>query len=1046
MTHASIRSQRGAFPAVGWPQLWRPRALRNPLLLSVSPADGASGVATTSNIVLSFSEAIQRGTGTIEIRSGSATGTRLESFNVASSTRISLSGSTVTIDPVNTLAANSRYFVVIPAGAFRNLAGAGYTGTSSYDFTTVDTLAPRVSSFSPADGATGVSPTSNIVITFNEAIQRGSGLIRIRSGSATGTVIESFDAATSGRLSLSGTRLTIDPTNNLAGSTRYFVTFAAGTIRDLAGNGYGGTSAYDFRTAALDTAAPLISSWSPADGSTGVDPAATFTVGFNETIQRGSGLIELRSGSASGTVIESFDAATSDRLTLSGSQLSIDPVADLAFNTTVVLVLPAGSVRDLAGNSFAGSSTYDVSTAGPFNPLTNPLYPQQWHLRNTGQGNGTPGIDANVELAWSQAAESGGILGRNVTIAVVDDGLQRTHPDLQANYLAAASYDYNFNDSDPSPGSADSHGTAVAGVAAAVGFNSVGVSGVAPRANLSGIRLIAGAASDAMEASALTHALQLNSIYSNSWGPSDSGTLLAAIGPQARQALYTGVTTGRNGKGAIYTWAGGNGYQAGDNSNYDGYANSPYVIAVGAINNYGKRASYSESGANLLVSAPSSGGSLGIVTTDLTGSSGYNGLTDTSYTNQFGGTSSATPLVSGVVALMLEANPELTWRDVMHILVSSARQVDASSAGWQTNGAGHSFHHDYGHGMVDAAAAVSLARSWTPIQPLATPIALGKSVNQAIPDNGGGSVSSTLSITDNLRIESVEILFNATHTYRGDLEILLTSPSGSTSVLATRHNDSNDNYSNWTFSSRVHWDEWSQGDWTLTVTDRAGADVGTLLNWGLTINGTAGPAPTSTSSSSRASTTDPQAIDAEQLATRLMGQPAVSEAATSKATAALALAAAAPPDPLIGPWGGIAAGLSDQLPHLDAYIASIEERIATGAVSLQGTEWTVATYGGSTAPLDAITGLQRTVRLPAGDLAMGAADSLLAGAKPGTPLDTFQVAFEPEQAPGQIATDLASVLGNAVAFYYPTIALQQTPRSALPWVESADSFGQELAA
>lgn len=1031
MTHAQSRSQRGATRASDWPEWWRPRDLRNPLLLSVSPADGASGVATTSNIVLSFSEAVQRGTGTIEIRSGSATGTLLESFNVASSTRISLSGSTVTIDPLNSLAANTRYFVVIPSGAFRNLAGAGYAGTNSYDFTTVDTLAPRVSSFSPADGATGVSPTSNIVLTFSEPIQRGSGLIRIRSGSATGTVIESFDAATSTRLTLSGTQLTLDPTNSLAGSTRYFVTFAAGTIRDLAGNNYGGTTAYDFRTAALDTAAPLISSWSPADGSTGVDPAATFTVGFNETIQRGSGLIELRSGSASGTVIESFDAATSDRLTLSGSQLRIDPVADLAFNTTVVLVLPAGSVRDLAGNSFAGSSTYDVTTAGPFNPLTNPLYPQQWHLRNTGQGNGTPGIDANVELAWSQAAESGGILGRNVTIAVVDDGLQRTHPDLQANYLAAASYDYNFNDSDPSPGSADSHGTAVAGVAAAVGANSVGVTGVAPRANLSGIRLIAGAASDAMEASALTHALLLNSIYSNSWGPSDSGTLLAAIGPQARQALYTGVTTGRNGKGAIYTWAGGNGYQAGDNSNYDGYANSPYVIAVGAVDNYGKRASYSESGANLLVSAPSSGGSLGIVTTDLIGSTGYNGITgNNDYTNQFGGTSSATPLVSGVVALMLEANPELSWRDVMHILVHSARQVDPSSAGWQTNGAGHSFHHDYGHGMVDAAAAVSLARTWTTVQALAAPIALGKTVNQAIPDNGGGSISSTLSVTDNLRIESVEILFNATHTYRGDLEILLTSPSGSTSVLATRHSDNNDNYSNWTFSSRVHWDEWSEGDWTLTVTDRAGADLGTLLNWGLTINGTAGPAPTSTSTSFSA--TDPQAIDVEQLAARLMGQPAAGGAAASKATAAPAMAAVAP-DPLVGPWGGIAAGLSAQLPHLDAYIASIQERIAAGAVSLQGVEWTVATYGGSTAPLDAITGLQRTLRLPA-------------AAKPGTPVDSFQVAFEPGRAPGQIAADLAAVLGSEVAYYYPTIALQQTPKSALPWLEPAGSVGQEWAA
>ncbi|MFM9159887.1 MAG: S8 family serine peptidase, partial [Dolichospermum sp.] len=130
--------------------------------------------------------------------------------------------------------------------------------------------------------------------------------------------------------------------------------------------------------------------------------------------------------------------------------------------------------------------------------------------------------------------------------------------------------------------------------------------------------------------------------------------------------------------------AGGNGRGSLDNSNYDGYANSRYVIAVAAHrnNSNGVFSGYSEPGANLLVTAPSNGGTLGVVTTDLMGADGYNGLTDQNYTNAFGGTSSATPLVSGVIALMLQANPNLTWRDVQHILVRSAEKNDPTNTDW----------------------------------------------------------------------------------------------------------------------------------------------------------------------------------------------------------------------------------------------------------------------------------------------------------------------------------------------------------------------------
>ncbi len=114
----------------------------------------------------------------------------------------------------------------------------------------IDSIAPTVSTFSPTDGMTGVALGSNIVLTFSEAIQKGTGTIYLRSGSASGNLVEEFNAATSDRISVSGTTLTIDPTSNLAANTQYFVTFASGTVKDLAGNAYTGTSTYDFRTGA----------------------------------------------------------------------------------------------------------------------------------------------------------------------------------------------------------------------------------------------------------------------------------------------------------------------------------------------------------------------------------------------------------------------------------------------------------------------------------------------------------------------------------------------------------------------------------------------------------------------------------------------------------------------------------------------------------------------------------------------------------------------------------------------------------------------------
>jgi Ca2+-binding RTX toxin-like protein len=219
-----------------------------PMILSLSPRDGAIAVALDSNVVSTFTEAIQRGIGNIYIHLGSSTGAVVESYDAATSSNISISGSTLTINPTNNLSYNTKYFVTFDSGSVKDLAGNSYADTTTYDFTTLDTIPPIVSTFIPIDGATSVFVNSNIELGFNEPIQRGTGNIYIRSGSATGVVVESYDAATSSNISISGSTLTINPTNNLSYNTKYFVTFDSGSVKDLAGNSYADTTTYDFTT------------------------------------------------------------------------------------------------------------------------------------------------------------------------------------------------------------------------------------------------------------------------------------------------------------------------------------------------------------------------------------------------------------------------------------------------------------------------------------------------------------------------------------------------------------------------------------------------------------------------------------------------------------------------------------------------------------------------------------------------------------------------------------------------------------------------------
>ena len=456
-----------------------------------------------------------------------------------------------------------------------------------------------------------------------------------------------------------------------------------------------------------------------------------------------------------------------------------------------------------------------------------PDYPDQWHLDNTGQSGGSVGEDVNITGAWNNFNGSG------VTISIIDDGLDHSHPDISPNYLSSLSYDFCSSDADPQPDGDDAHGTAAAGVAGALGDNGVDVVGSGFGANLAGSRLIACWSPDSLEAQALSYMPQSIDIYSNSWGPSDDGATLAAPGPLTLAAIESGAYNGRGGLGNIYTWAAGNGLQSQDDSNADGYANSRYTIAVTAVDHNGEQSYYAEPGANILVSAPSNGAGAGITTTDIVGTSGY---TSGNTTNSYGGTSSATPLVSGVIALILEANPNLTWRDVQDLLVKSSRKNDFNDPSWVENQAGNWFSHKYGFGVVDAGLATDLAVNWTMLAP-ETNVTYGPSSSPIpIPDTDDWIVSDFV-VTDQLELESIDIIVDITHPNRGDLEIELVSPHGTVSTLRSPNSDTGADIQDWSFGSVAHWGESSNGTWSIRIKDSEPGSTGALNTWSLVLHG-----------------------------------------------------------------------------------------------------------------------------------------------------------------------------------------------------------------
>lgn len=468
----------------------------------------------------------------------------------------------------------------------------------------------------------------------------------------------------------------------------------------------------------------------------------------------------------------------------------------------------------------------------------------QWNLTLSG---GEP--DLNVEPAWAR-----GVTGQGVTIGIVDDCLQTAHPDLAPNYDAADSWDFGQNDGDPSPVySGDMHGTSVAGVAAARGGNTVGVTGVAPLASVAGLRIDFDNQTEQMFADATRYhssgAVTSIAVKNHSYGISV---------PYIDTPLETAAFVDSAAAGTMHAMAAGNerdlhgGYYFDENDNgsfdpdidyaVDADANKKAdpslsdVVAVAAVGADGVFTWYSNWGACVFVTAPSSGISgKGIATTDRTGAAGYNGgsdpILDADYTSTFGGTSAATPQVAGVLALGKQVNPAMDVRMAKHLLALTSRIVDpddatdSSDGGWKTNAAGYTFNQNYGFGLVDADAFTREAALWTGVSPLVTEATGLVSVEAAITGEGGVLRNFTFSTLGPL--EEVEVYLDITHTWRGDLEAYLTSPSGTTSRLMMANWVDSFDVIDWTFVTNAFWGEQAAGEWALEIIDTyPGADDG----------------------------------------------------------------------------------------------------------------------------------------------------------------------------------------------------------------------------
>lgn len=505
---------------------------------------------------------------------------------------------------------------------------------------------------------------------------------------------------------------------------------------------------------------------------------------------------------------------------------------------------------------------------------TDDRYPQQWHLFHNGGANLAAGSHIFAEAAWDTTRGA-----RSVVIAVSDDGFDLNHPDLQGVGKLVAPVDLQDRDAVPLPTRQnENHGTAVAGLA--IGEeNATGIVGVAPGCAFLPIRTTGFIDDGAIEQLFDEAVRRVADVIVCSWSAAANYFPLTL---RQTNAITRAATTGRSGKGCVIVFSAGNANRplsgtinetqwpqnalSGPTRWLSGFAIHPDVIAVSASTSLGAKAAYSNWGEHIAVAAPSNNAppsialprvgnvttgpplrqfqpGLGMVTSDRTQGAGYSG---DNFTNAFGGTSSACPVVAGVVGLMLSANPNLTARQVREILQGTADKIVDRNPDPQLglqygtyDANGHS--QWFGYGKVNAAAAVREAQRRAFVgRQMGRAVQQQNQTAQAIPDNQPNGVESSVAVAATGTVTDIQVQVSIDHEFLGDISLTLVAPGGATVLLQGRtlgrQQELRSTYSLQTTPVLTRLiGQPAQGTWRLRAVDGATGATGTLRSWGLTL-------------------------------------------------------------------------------------------------------------------------------------------------------------------------------------------------------------------
>ncbi len=413
----------------------------------------------------------------------------------------------------------------------------------------------------------------------------------------------------------------------------------------------------------------------------------------------------------------------------------------------------------------------------------------QWTLQNTSQEGGISDVDIKACEAWDTTTGD-----PNVIVAIVDEGFEMNHPDLQVNTFGTG---YNANSGTSPSQVLGSHGTACAGIVGAAD-NNEGIVGVAPNTSLMSISNqfdmdsnLADELADGIDWARLNGA----DIISNSWS---GGTPIHSLD----EAIDLALQNGRNGLGCIVLFSSGN-----ENSSTSAYPSNsnPGIINVGAIDRCGYRSgradiipgscdpwcSSCKAGSSYGTTLDVVAGGSSIPTTDRQGNNGYNDIfLNKDYTAKFGGTSAACPYVAGVAALILAANPCLSHQEVSDIIERTAQKVGPYTYTNTTDRPNGSWNNELGYGLVDASSAVALAQ---------TLFLQNETEASLVVHQNPNSIRAGREVTTSLAAGDYKVLSNANVTFKAGKRIQLETgfKTSNGATFLAKIEPYNDNCENW---------------------------------------------------------------------------------------------------------------------------------------------------------------------------------------------------------------------------------------------------------